>query len=100
MSSPLPLEDKLKVGAQTIHRRTEPATGPWLPSMAEGKALVEMIDRLGYDSIWCGDHLSFAIPILEVMRMRFGDVVGYTFLVAVVCFAASAVAMALIPPRL
>ncbi len=65
MSSPLPLEKELKVGIQTIHRRTEPATGPWLPSAAEGRALVELIDRLGYDSIWTGDHLSFSIPILD-----------------------------------
>jgi short-chain fatty acids transporter len=42
----------------------------------------------------------FAIPILAVTRMRFGDVVGYTFLIAVACFAASTVAMALIPPHL
>ena len=42
----------------------------------------------------------FAIPILAVTRLRFGDVVGYTFLVAIACFAVSAVAMALIPPGL
>ena len=42
----------------------------------------------------------FAIPILAVMRTRFGDVVGYTFLLALVAFAVSAVAMALIPARL
>jgi short-chain fatty acids transporter len=42
----------------------------------------------------------FAIPILAVTRVRFGDIVGYTFLVACVCFAVSAVAMALIPPNL
>jgi short-chain fatty acids transporter len=42
----------------------------------------------------------FAIPILAVTRMRFGDVVGYTLLIAGACFAVSAVAMALIPPRL
>ena len=41
-----------------------------------------------------------AIPILAVMRMRFGDVVGYTFLIAVACFLASACAMFLIPPNL
>jgi hypothetical protein len=29
--------------------------------------------------------------------MRFGEVLGYTFLVAVVCFAVSALAMFLIP---
>jgi short-chain fatty acids transporter len=42
----------------------------------------------------------FAIPILAVTRLRFGDVVGYTFLIAVACFAVSAVAMAIIPPDL
>jgi probable F420-dependent oxidoreductase len=62
---PLPLDDALKVGVQTIHRRTEPATGPWRPSVEDGRALIEMIDRLGYDSVWAGDHLSFAIPVLD-----------------------------------
>ncbi len=42
----------------------------------------------------------FAIPILAVTRMRFGDIVGYTFLVAIACFAASALAMVVIPARL
>jgi len=42
----------------------------------------------------------FAIPILAVCRLRFGDVVGYTFLLAIICGATSLVAMALIPNRL
>ncbi|MGH0036641.1 MAG: TIGR00366 family protein [Myxococcota bacterium] len=42
----------------------------------------------------------FAIPILAVTRMRFGDVVGYTFLVAIACFAVSAIAMFLMSPTL
>jgi short-chain fatty acids transporter len=42
----------------------------------------------------------FAIPILAVTRMRFGEVVGYTFLIALACLATNLVAMALIPPRL
>ncbi len=42
----------------------------------------------------------FAIPILAVTRLRFGEVVGYTFLVAIACAAAGLVAMALIPARL
>jgi short-chain fatty acids transporter len=41
----------------------------------------------------------FAIPILAVTRLRFGDVVGYTFLIAAVCFVVSTVAMAVIPTR-
>ena len=42
----------------------------------------------------------FAIPILAVTRLRFGDVVGYTFLIAAACFVTSAIAMALIPAHL
>lgn len=61
----LPLSDKIQVGVQTIHRRTEPATGPWHPTIEDGRAIVSLVDRLGYDSIWVGDHLSFAIPILD-----------------------------------
>lgn len=42
----------------------------------------------------------FAIPILAVTRMRFGDIVGYTFLVAFVCFLVCSAAMAVIPAQL
>jgi short-chain fatty acids transporter len=42
----------------------------------------------------------FAIPILAVTRLRFGEVVGYTFLVALACFATTLVAMAFIPTNL
>jgi len=42
----------------------------------------------------------FAIPILAVTRLRFGDIVGYTFLIALACFGVSALAMALIPANL
>ena len=42
----------------------------------------------------------WAIPILAVARLRFGEMVGYTFLVATVCFVVSVVAMLLIPPAL
>jgi short-chain fatty acids transporter len=41
----------------------------------------------------------FALPILAVTRRRFGDVVGYTFLIAMACFLVSSVAMLLIPTR-
>ena len=59
------LEDKLRIGLITIHRRTEPATGPWLPSIAELRELVELVDTSGYDSLWCGDHISFPMAILD-----------------------------------
>jgi short-chain fatty acids transporter len=41
----------------------------------------------------------FAIPILAVMRLRFGDILGYTLLVTAVCFALCIVAMLLIPAQ-
>lgn len=61
----LPLDPQLKIGIQTIHRRTEPAVGPWLPTIDELVTMVQLVDRAGFDSIWVGDHLSFAIPILD-----------------------------------
>ena len=61
----LPLEEKLKVGIMTIHRRTEPATEAWHPRVDELVELVELVDRSGYDSMWVGDHISFTISILD-----------------------------------
>lgn len=61
----LPLENRLRIGVQTMHRRTEPATGKWQPQIAELRALVELVDRCGYHSIWAGDHLAFTIPFLD-----------------------------------
>jgi probable F420-dependent oxidoreductase len=61
----LPLDDHLSIGVQTIHRRTEPATGPWLPTIDEMKSLVELVDRCGYDSMWVGDHVAFTIAIFD-----------------------------------
>ena len=61
----LMLERTLRIGIQTIHRRTEPAAGPWLPRIDELVQLVELVDRSGYHSLWAGDHISFAVPILD-----------------------------------
>jgi len=61
----LPLDSRLRVGIQTIHRRTEPATAPWLSRIDELVELVELVDRSGYDSLWVGDHISFAVPVLD-----------------------------------
>lgn len=61
----LPLDANLKIGIQTIHRRTEPAEGPWLPRIDELVALVEQIDRCGYDSIWVADHIWYPAAILD-----------------------------------
>ena len=61
----LPLDARLRIGVQTIHRRTEPATGAWLPRIDELVSLVQLVDRSGFDSLWVGDHIAFAIPILD-----------------------------------
>ena len=42
----------------------------------------------------------WAIPILTVTRMKFGDILGYSGLIAVVLFMVTAVAMLVIPPML
>ena len=55
---PLPLAEGLTLGVQTIHRRTE-------PTLDDGRDVVELVDQLGFDSIWVGDHLAFAVPILD-----------------------------------
>jgi alkanesulfonate monooxygenase SsuD/methylene tetrahydromethanopterin reductase-like flavin-dependent oxidoreductase (luciferase family) len=59
------LDDRLRIGIQTIHRRTEPADGPWLPMIDELLAFVGLVDRAGYDSLWVGDHISFPLAILD-----------------------------------
>jgi probable F420-dependent oxidoreductase len=64
----LPLDPRLTIGIQTLHRRTEPATGPWLPRIDELVRLVELVDRCGYDSLWVGDHIAFAVPILDPLQ--------------------------------
>src|ERR1700710_1972432 len=59
------LDEKLRIGIQTIHRRTEAASGPWLPSIDEMATFVKLVDRCGYDSLWVGDHISFPVAILD-----------------------------------
>jgi probable F420-dependent oxidoreductase len=63
----LKLDDRLRIGIQTIHRRTEPSSGPWLPSIDDLATFVQLVDRCGYDSLWAGDHISFPVPIFDPM---------------------------------
>ena len=65
----LPLDPHLKIGIQTIHRRTEPAVGPWLPKIDELQAIVSQIDRCGFDSIWVADHIWYPAAILDPLLM-------------------------------
>ena len=62
---PLTLDRKLKIGINTMHRRTEPAVGNWTPTIDSLVDMVMQIDRLGFDSFWCGDHVAFTIPFLD-----------------------------------
>ena len=59
------LEERLRIGLMTIHRRTEPVSGAWLPGINELRELVELVDSSGFDSLWCGDHISFPMSILD-----------------------------------
>ncbi len=61
----LPLEAGLSIGIQNIHRRTEPAAAPWQPAIDEMQALVRLVDDCGYDSLWVGDHIAFAVAIFD-----------------------------------
>ncbi len=61
----LTLENRLSIGIQTIHRRTEPADQPWLPRIDELVELVRLVDDSGFDSLWVGDHISFPVAILD-----------------------------------
>jgi short-chain fatty acids transporter len=42
----------------------------------------------------------FALPILAVTRLRFGEIMGYTLIIAAACFLVTSLAMLLIPPAL
>ena len=61
----LRLEEGLKLGIQTIHRQGDFETGPWLPRIDDLVSFVEDVDAKGFDEIWLGDHVSFAIPFLD-----------------------------------
>ena len=61
----LRLEEGLKLGIQTVHRQGDFETGPWLPRIDDLVAFVEDVEAKGFDEIWLGDHVSFAIPFLD-----------------------------------
>ena len=62
----LPLDKRLSLGVQTLHRRTEPADRTrGCPPSTSWRDLVGLVDRCGYDSMWVGDHVSFTIAIFD-----------------------------------
>lgn len=65
----LPLDRRLRLGISTIHREPDNINGPWLPRIDELVRFVELVDRAGFDSLWCGDHISMPIPFLDPMLL-------------------------------
>src|ERR1700735_5527073 len=63
--SGLPLETRLRIGVQTMHRQSEPGQGSWTPTIDELRTHVQLIDACGYNSLWVGDHVAFTTPILD-----------------------------------
>ena len=61
----LPIDEKLKIGIQTIHREPDDQNGPWLPKIDELVDFVQLIDKSGFDSLWVGDHLSMPLPFFD-----------------------------------
>ena len=61
----LVLEDSIKFGVQGIYRRTGSLAKPWLPDTNDAKNIVRLVDELEFDSMWVGDHIAFAVPILD-----------------------------------
>lgn len=83
----LPLDSQLRIGIQTIHRRTEPAEGRWLPTIDEMHELVTQIDRCGYDSIWVADHIWYPAAILDpLLQLAQAAVVSRRLLLGVGVF--------------
>jgi probable F420-dependent oxidoreductase len=54
VSAPLPLAERLSLGFIAI-----------LPDRESIRATVTLAERLGFDSLWVGDHIAFAVPILD-----------------------------------
>ncbi len=61
----LSLETSIKFGIQTIFHRTTSSSEPWLPDIEDARGLIRLVDDLGYDSVWVGDHVAYPIPIMD-----------------------------------
>jgi probable F420-dependent oxidoreductase len=66
---PLTLDIGLKFGLSTILRQGDDDTGPWRPRIDDLCRFVELVDASGFDSLWVGDHVSFALPYLDPLLM-------------------------------
>jgi probable F420-dependent oxidoreductase len=61
----LPLDSRLSVGFQLVLAPRGYEGGSEPGSIAELRKLVRLIDDIGFDSIWSGDHVAYAGPILD-----------------------------------
>jgi alkanesulfonate monooxygenase SsuD/methylene tetrahydromethanopterin reductase-like flavin-dependent oxidoreductase (luciferase family) len=50
----LPLAERLSCGFTAV-----------MPDRASTRATVELAERLGFDSLWVGDHIAFPVPMLD-----------------------------------
>jgi probable F420-dependent oxidoreductase len=65
----LPLDAKLKIGMQTIHREPDGQVGPWQPTVVQLVEFVQAVDKAGFDSLWVGDHLSMPLPFFDPFQL-------------------------------
>ena len=61
----LSLESKLSIGYQHVLAPCGFEGGEGAPGGGDLPGLVRLIDALGFDSIWSGDHVAYAGPILD-----------------------------------
>jgi len=61
----LPLEPRLSIGLQHVLAPSEYDESPPSSRVGDLPDVVRALDALGFDSIWSGDHVAFAGPILD-----------------------------------
>ena len=61
----LPLESRLSIGVQHVLAPTGYDDAEGTAADRDLPETVRLLDALGFDSIWSGDHVSFAGPILD-----------------------------------
>ena len=61
----LPLEPRLSIGLQYVLAPTGYDDTEGLAPGSDLPEVVRLLDALGFDSIWSGDHVAFAGPILD-----------------------------------
>ena len=63
-------EVRIQLPPAASHQRTRASAIllPLRPQIDELVTLVELVDRCGYDALWVGDRIAFAVPILDPLQ--------------------------------